>query len=420
MWCAALVSGVLQAAAAQAVAVQSAAVAPEAAEVWTFERVRDKVLDDGAGVQEARFRSQRADLGMKDARTTFYPAISVTAGALAGTLEGRDPFDVYVGLRASPILEGYEKFFARRLAELEVRAGRLAENEAREQILSRARQSYLTLIAIGNARRQLLTAVGHAQRLVEMAGVEAEPELAALRQLEAGLVLQRERMNLRALDDRRAQEELALKTLLGLAPDAPFAVDTETPAAAVLPAAEVTAGTTDTPDSQQALRLELARQQLRAARFERYPQPFLRLGLSRGGFEVRSGAYVFAGVDIPIFDWGRRSRQRARAAVAVAERERELTRAALERGAELYGLELQHSALERLRDDRLQYVELAERRLQVQLGLYQQGRIAAGELLRTQLELARERAELALSEGASWAALCRREALLRVGVASAP
>ncbi len=422
MWCAALVSGALLAAAPPIVVADPV----DPPDVWTFERVREKVLDWGVGLQEARFRSQRASLGQQDAARTFLPSLNLTAGVLAGTLEDRDPVDVYVGVRASPILEGYEKFFARRLAELEARAGRLAESEAREQLLSRARQSYLTLIALASARRHLLAAVGHAQRLVEMAGVESEPELAAARQLEAALVLQRERMNLRALDDRRAREELTLKTLLGLAPDAPFAIDAATPPASVLPELAAAGqpgegpGTADSPDSQPALDLELARQQLRLSRFERFPQPFLRVGLSRGGFEVRSGAYVFAGFDVPLLDWGRRSRQRARAAVGVAEKERELARATLERRAQIFGVALERSTLERQQSERRQCVELAERRLQALLALYQQGRIAAGELARTQIEVARERAELAISEGASWTALCRHDALQRAGVASAP
>lgn len=426
MWCAALVSGLLLQAVPPAVA---APVGDAASATWTFERVRERVLEEGVGLREARFRLQRANLGLQDARNTFYPSINVTGGMLAGTIEDRDPLDFYVGVRASPILEGYEKFFARRLATLEVRAGRLAESEARELLLARARQAYLNLLATARARVHLETAVSQAQRLVEIVGAESEPDLAAVRQLEASLVLQRERMGLRALDDRRALEELALKTLLGLAPGEPFAIDTAAEPLAILPptppasaaAAVGGDGSPPTPrDSREVLGLEIARQQLRAARFERYPQPFLRLGLSRGGFEMRSGAYVFAGIDLPLFDWGLRQRQRARAAVEVAEKERELERARIERRAELARVELQRAAVERQQEERGRSIDLLERRLQAQLALYQKGRAAAADLARTKLELAHEQAELATTEGAVWAALCQREALQRTGVESAP
>jgi outer membrane protein TolC len=394
---------------------------PALVEVWSFQRCLDQVLEHGVGVTEASLRLEQAKLGLEDARKVFYPTTNVTSGVFAGDIDEDDSWTrFYLSVRIAPILDGYDKFFATQLSDFQLRLTQLDEEDARALLVSRLREAYLTLLALAEAEGHLAEAVTHQDRLVDIAGVEAEPDLAGLRRLEALSAAQRGRMSLRELKSRREEEELRLKTLLGLPPETPFTLDPDTHPSDVLPPERESAFDEDQPAASRAeLEIAIAKKRLQMVRFEGYPQPLLRMGLNRGGLEIKSGAYVFAGVEVPLFDWGRRKRQRARLSLELTEREHHAKWQTLQRHAELARLELVRDTLAQRGRDLMESIDLAGRRLRAQARLYEASRLTAAELTRTQVELARERAEHALNQGSFWAVLCQREVLLELGSTSA-
>jgi len=390
-------------------------------DVWSFQRCLDQVLEHGVGVKEASLRLEQAKLGLEDARKVFYPTTNLTSGVFAGDIDEEERWTrFYLSVRIAPILDGYDKFFATQLSDFQLRLTQLDEEHARALLVARVREAYLTLLALAKAEGHLAEAVAHQDRLVDIAGVEAEPDLAGLRQLEARSAAQRGRMSFRELKGRREEEELRLKTLLGLPPETPFSLDPDTLASDVLPRERESSFDEDQPAASRAeLEIAIAKKRLQMVRFQGYPQPLLRMGLNRGGLEIKSGAYVFAGVEVPLFDWGRRKRQKARLSLELTEREVHAKRQTLQRHAELARLELARDTLAQRGRDLMESIDLAGRRLRTQARLYEASRLTAAELTRTQVELARERAEHALNQGSFWAVLCQREALLELGSTSA-
>ena len=416
----AALAGALLAFAAGAAATEPAGdPVTEAAGVWTFARCLERVQAQDLGGREAQLRVERSRLGLEDARRAFYPSTTVTSGVFLGNLEDDRHHSFYLSLRVAPILSGYEQFFATRLADFQVRLGELEVDQARALLAWRVRESYLTIVSLAEAEDRLAEAVSAHERLVEIASAEGDPDLAMVRRLDAQTALLRQRLDLRELRGRRSDEELRLKTLLDLAPETPFAVDRDTRPATVLAAEDGAEGQADLASRRESLNQQLARKRLQVSRFDRLPQPVLRMGLNQGGLDIRSGAYLFMGVEVPLFDWGRRKRRSAQLELEVSETEQQGKRLSLQRRAELARLEAQRQALEDRERGGVEMIELARRKLVVQEQLYRVGRIATAELAAAQAELARLRAEQALAQGRLWAVLCRRGALLATGVTGA-
>ncbi len=285
------------------------------------------------------------------------------------------------------------------------------------------RESYVTILSLAEAEDRLGEAVGHYERLVDVVAEEGDPDLALVRRIDARSALVRARSERRGVEGRRADEELRLKALLGLAPDTPFAVDRATPPAEVV-AAKGTGGAVGTAESggepslgrrRHALDEQLARERLKLSRFARLPQPVLRVGVNRGGLDIRSGAYVFTGVDVPLFDWGRARRRSAQLALELSETQQHGKLLTLQQGAELARIDAQRRTLEDRGREGDELVDLARSKLAAQEQLYRAGRVTTGDLLSAQAELARQGAERALDEGRLRALLCRRAALEATG-----
>ena len=394
---------------------------PDAA--WSLAQCLEHASLHGPDLRQAELRVKEAQIEVEEARKVFWPSTRVQAGAFAGGFDDDLGTRLFVGLEVDPIVDGYQDFFARELTAIQVDLSRIEVKSRRALLASEVRQAYLLAVGLARAERHLANALEQQTALVEMVGDGEDADLEALHLLQAEQLAQEQETRMHELQAQRRLQELNLKTLIGLAPETPFAVDGEAEVSALLGPSTDDDGDPAGASAaviQQQLELKLAERLYDVSKLDRLPQPLLRVGYNEGNPEIESGGYIFLGVDVPLLDWGRLQRRRRQLAVEVERQENDLSEEARRQAAYAHRLGLLLEDLVQRSAILTRAVDLARRGLAIQVERFENELGGAVEVLRAHSELSRSQAELEVNEARLAVVICQQRLLREVGVPSGP
>lgn len=395
---------------------------PPAGRPWSFEQCWQAAKENSPLVTVSELAVAEAAVGLEEADKVFFPKVSVATGVTANTVEQSGlGANFQYNLQIEPILEGYEKFLAEDLAQLQYKISQKGREKALAILRYRVSEAYLQLMAHGRAKHHLERAVMLQRRrfnLEELAGGE---ESRALFRLESQKFLMLEQQRLSELDNAINAWRLKLTGAMSLPPETPVRVDPAEPVRRIVdPEVSAAGDDRDWKQSIQArlsgLELQLVTKQRDLAGLNDLPKPIVRGGWSSGRFDESSGAYVLLGVEIPIWDWGRNDRLKKRLDLRKQREEASLkgrylawrTRLAHYRHL-LADLERQKQALE-------QGLALERQAVDILGELARQGDVRTGQILTAEVEAAHKQAQLALLEGQVWVILSQIATANSMGV----
>ncbi len=388
----------------------------EFAECW------QQVQKNNLALMNAEIRLKEAVVAREAAENVFYPSVSFDLGLSANNLEDdNSEVSFQYAARIDPILDGYAKFFASDLAELQYDSGTIRREKVMGLLRYQTAEAYLLLIAIKRAGDFLYQAIIKQEARLENNDLTLSREEAILGKISRQRTVGRDKLALKRLEAVSFSWKQRLNNLMLLSPDASYLINSQSSVEGIinLSREETTDLENDWLATSQArmhqLQINMVKAREKLTDLDGYPKPFLRLGWSEGQVDQKSGAYVSGGFTIPLWDWGRNERSKTLVGLEKRRLERKQHESMVNWQNRLAAFEYMSHNLRDQEQLLEENIHLLKQQTAVLSQLRSRQPSSRDKLLEIQAQQSREQAQLELLHGKIWVMRSQLETSIRMG-----